>query len=120
GVGGGGAWGRGGGAGGAAGGGGPRPPAAPAGPPAPPLPRQHRLAIDEAAEVARSAFEISRDAKGLSGDPAVDAIAAEPHPVGGDNGAAIHQRAVVLFVAKAAPPLAGAAGVRPQRQLLDQ
>src|SRR5262249_56031714 len=52
--------------------------------------------------------------------PAVAAVAPEPPPVGGDDGAAIHQRAVVLLVSQPAPPLADAAGIRAQRELLDQ
>src|SRR5215471_13438599 len=81
---------------------------------------QDRLAVDQAAEVARRAFEVDRDAERASGGSAVDAVAAEPHPVGGDDGAAIHQRAVVLLVSEPAPPLADAAGIRAQRELLDQ
>src|SRR5262249_11193874 len=46
--------------------------------------------------------------------------AAEPPGVGGEDGAALPQRAVVLRVPEAAPPLSGAAGIRAQRELLDQ
>src|SRR5262249_16750807 len=81
---------------------------------------QDGLAVDQATEVARRPFEIDRDAERPSGPSAVDAVAAKPHPVGGDDGAAIHQRAVVLLVSQPAPPLAGAAGIRAQRELLDQ
>src|SRR5215472_15125029 len=84
------------------------------------LSRQDGLAVDQATEIARRPFEVDRDAERPSGPSTVDAVAAEPHPVGGDDGAAIHQRAVVLLVPEAAPPLAGAAGIRAQRELLDQ
>src|SRR5260370_11469712 len=84
------------------------------------LSREHRLAVDQAAELARRAFKVDRDAERSSGRSAVDAVAAEPHPVGGDDGAAIHQRALVPLVSQPAPPRAGATGVRAQRELLDQ
>ena len=83
-------------------------------------PGEHRLAVDQAAEVARRALDVDRHAERLAGLAAVDAVAAEPHPVGGDDGAAIDQRAVVLLVAEPAAPLAGAAGIDAQRKLLDQ
>ena len=73
---------------------------------------EHRLAIDQPAEIAWRALHIDRDAEWLAGLSPVDAVASEPHPVGGDDGAAIDQRAVMFFVAEPAAPLAGAAGIR--------
>src|SRR5258707_8740754 len=70
------------------------------------LSREHRLAVDQAAELARRAFEVDRDAEPPPGCSALDAVAAEPHPVGGDGGAGIHPRAVGLLGSPPPPPLA--------------
>ena len=72
---------------------------------------QHRFAIDKAAEIARLTLDVDGDAKWQAGLSAIDAVAAEPHAIGGDDGAAIDQRAVMLLVAKSATALAGAAGI---------
>src|SRR4029077_9073634 len=81
---------------------------------------QHRFAIDQPAEVARRTFDIDRQAERKPSLAAVHAVAAEPHAIGRDDGPAVHQRAVMLFVAEPAAPRAGAAGIRAQRELLDQ
>src|SRR3954471_18137131 len=81
---------------------------------------QHGFAIDEPAEVARRTFDIDRHAEWKPGLAAVHTVAAEPHAIGRDDGAAVNQRAVMLFVAEPAAPLAGAARIRAQRELLDQ
>src|SRR6266545_3621874 len=82
------------------------------------LARAHRLAVDEAAEIPRSAFDIDRHAERLARLSAVDPVAAEPHAIGGNDGAAVDQCPVVLLIAEAAAPAAGAAGIRAQGNLL--
>src|SRR6185369_2898505 len=62
---------------------------------------EHRLAVDEAAEIARRTFDVDRHAEREPRLAAIDAIAAEPHAIGSDDGAAVHQRAVMLLVAEA-------------------
>src|ERR1700733_11068803 len=97
-------------------------------PPAPAAGRYHphdltveyRLAVDEATQVVRHARGVDGDAERRAGLPAIEAIAAEPNAVGGDDGAAIDQRAIMLVVAEPAAALAGAAGIGAQRELLDQ
>src|SRR5262245_23377647 len=76
------------------------------------LARAHRLAIHQAAELAWRALRVDTDAERLARCAAVDAVAAEPHAVGGHDRAAVDQRAVVLVVAEPAAALAGTAGVR--------
>ena len=60
---------------------------------------QHRLAIDQAAEIAGVAFNVDCDAERQPGFAAVDPIAAEPDPIRSDDGAAIDQGAIMLLVA---------------------
>src|SRR5262249_14180168 len=91
---------------------------------------QDGLAVDQAAEGARAAPRpagarpppcgVRGAATGPPRAPPVTPDAPDPHRAGGDDGAAIPQRAVVLLVSDPAPPLAGAAGIRAQRELLDQ
>ena len=78
------------------------------------------VADGNAAEYFQAFFDVHRDAERLSRLAAVDAIAAEADAVGGDDGVAVDQRAVVLLVAQPAAPFAGAAGIGAQRELLDQ
>src|SRR6202043_4210186 len=63
---------------------------------------------------------IDGDAERLAGLAPVQAVTAEPYPVRGDDGAAIDQRAIVLFVALPAAAQTGASGIGAQRKLLDQ
>jgi hypothetical protein len=70
---------------------------------------QHRLAVDQAAELACGAFGIDGDTERQTGLAAIEAVTAEPHPVRGHDGTAIDQRAVVLFIALAAAAESGAA-----------
>ena len=83
------------------------------------LPGPHRFAVDQAAEIV-GGRGVDGHAERRPGLAAVEAVAAEPHAVGGDDGAAIDQRAVMLVVAEPAAAFAGAAGIGAQRELLNQ
>ena len=83
------------------------------------LPRLHRLAVDESAEPLRRAVEVDGNAERLAGLAAGDAVAAEPHAVGGHDRVAIDEHAVVLVVPEPAAALPRAARVGAQAEPLD-
>ena len=80
----------------------------------------HRLAVNEAAEIARRAFYIHGHTERPARFASVEPITAEPHPIGGHDRAAVDQRTIMFFIAQAAAPPASPSRVRAQCKPLHQ